>query len=140
MKNWSRFRMTAQIGAVQTEVERTKTRRHATRNEPKRMTIKKCFFVRSAFLSKSLLRSKMGLSMVKWRSGERKNTFYQDRSLNKFFLNAFALQDGIIYRKLYRSGRHLVEPGRIPLIWSNISAAYPAFRPQLYWHFGLASS
>ena len=46
----------------------------------------------------------------------------------------------LIRRAFCRSGRHLVDPAGVLLIWSNISAADPAFRPQLYWHFGLASS
>ena len=46
----------------------------------------------------------------------------------------------LIRRAFCRSGRHLVDPAGVLLIWSNISAADPAFRPQLYWHFGLESS
>ena len=117
-----------------------KPRRHTTRNHQKCMKIR-IFFVSAPHFSQNRFCAPRwdclweigGAEKVKIRSrrsGAPRTPYSVIRS--NISLISFGWASII--------GRRLVELGLLPLIWSNISAADPAFRPQFYWHFGLESS
>ena len=100
---------------------------------------------RHRFLEFLVLTTKLNILQCKsslWRSGSvsEKNGSISASGTSSDMRIDDMLRQPLIRRAYCRSCPHLVELGRIPLIWSNISAADPAFRPQLYWHFGLESS